>query len=277
MTKLKAIIVDDEPLALKLLRSKLNKFAELDIIAECKNGREAIQATMDLAPDILFLDIQMPGIDGFGVIKKLQTDVVPMVVFTTAFEQYALDAFDVHAVDYILKPIDEEHIQRAVNRALNRFARGENNDNKTNIIGAIDSINERENASLRFPLSSDHSDDQAGSSGSNVERKVVIKDRDDITLLKQSEIEWVDAAGDYVCLHSEGVTHIKRSTLKSLLEELDPTIFKRVHRSTIVNLNFIQKVIPHTKGEFFLKLGEYDQVKVSRNYRDVIKSFLTDM
>lgn len=277
MTKLKAIIVDDEPLALKLLRSKLNKFAELEIIAECKNGREAIQATMDLAPDILFLDIQMPGIDGFGVIKKLQTDVVPMVVFTTAFEQYALDAFDVHAVDYILKPIDEEHLQRAVNRALSRFARGESGNNKTNIIGAIDSINERENASLRFPLSSEHNDGQVGSVGSNVERKVVIKDRDDITLLKQSEIEWVDAAGDYVCLHAEGVTHIKRSTLKSLLEELDPTIFKRVHRSTIVNLNFIQKVIPHTKGEFFLKLGEYDQVKVSRNYRDVIKNFLTDM
>ncbi|OUS26380.1 DNA-binding response regulator [Thalassotalea sp. 42_200_T64] len=277
MNKLKAIIVDDEPLALKLLRSKLNKFTELEIIAECKNGREAIQATMDLAPDIIFLDIQMPGIDGFGVIKKLQNDIVPMVVFTTAFEQYALDAFDVHAVDYILKPIDEEHLQRAVNRALTRFSRGENADNKTAIIGAIDSINERESGSLRFPLSSEYNAGQVSSTGSNIERKVVIKDRDDITLLKQSEIEWVDAAGDYVCLHADGVTHIKRSTLKSLLEELDPTIFKRVHRSTIVNLNFIQKVIPHTKGEFFLKLGEYDQVKVSRNYRDVIKTFLTDM
>lgn len=111
----------------------------------------------------------------------------------------------------------------------------------------------------------------------SVESKIVVKDRDDITLLKQSEIEWIDAAGDYVCLHVDGVTHIKRSTLKNLLDELDQNIFKRVHRSTIVNLNFIQKVIPHTKGEFFLKLGEYDQVKVSRNYRDVIKSFLTDM
>ena len=105
----------------------------------------------------------------------------------------------------------------------------------------------------------------------------MIKDRDDITLLKQADIEWVDAAGDYVCLHAEGVTHIKRCTLKKLLDDLDPSMFKRVHRSTIVNLNYIQKVIPHTKGEFFLKLGEYDQVKVSRNYREVIKSFLTDM
>ncbi|WP_068544272.1 LytR/AlgR family response regulator transcription factor [Thalassotalea crassostreae] len=280
MTKLKAIIVDDEPLALKLLRSKLSKFDELEIIAECKNGREAIQKTMDLAPDIIFLDIQMPGTDGFGVIKKLQTDVVPMVVFTTAFEQYALDAFDVHAVDYILKPIDEEHIQRAVTRAINRFNRGDgenSEDNKTRIIGAIDSINEKQTVETRFTSQFNDTEQGYDLQQAAVERKVVIKDRDDITLLKQADIEWIDAAGDYVCLHADGVTHIKRSTLKSLLEELDPSIFKRVHRSTIVNLNFIQKVIPHTKGEFFLKLGEYDQVKVSRNYRDVIKKFLTDM
>ncbi|TRX52837.1 LytR/AlgR family response regulator transcription factor [Thalassomonas sp. M1454] len=277
MTKLKTIIVDDEPLALKLLRSKLEKFPELEIIAECKNGREAIEATLDLAPDLLFLDIQMPGVNGFGVIEKLQTDIVPMVVFTTAFEQYALDAFDVHAVDYILKPIDEEHIQRAVKRALSRFNRGESENNKNRIIGAIDSINEREQTIIRFPLADDLNEQPAAGFNANVEPKVVVKDRDDITLLKQSEIEWVDAAGDYVCLHANGATHIKRSTLKSLLDELDPAIFKRVHRSTIVNLNFIQKVIPHTKGEFFLKLGEYDQVKVSRNYREVIKDFLTDV
>lgn len=277
MTKLKTIIVDDEPLALRLLRSKLEKFPELEIIAECKNGREAIQATMELAPDLLFLDIQMPGVDGFGVIEKLQNDIVPMVVFTTAFEQYALDAFDVHAVDYILKPIDEEHIHRAVTRALARFNRGDSSDSKDKIIGAIDSINEREQTTIRFPLSIEASGQSSNMHLGSVESKIVVKDRDDITLLKQSEIEWIDAAGDYVCLHVDGVTHIKRSTLKNLLDELDQNIFKRVHRSTIVNLNFIQKVIPHTKGEFFLKLGEYDQVKVSRNYRDVIKSFLTDM
>jgi two-component system LytT family response regulator len=273
MSKLRTIIVDDEPLALNFLRAKLAKVAEIDIIAECKNGREAIEATMDLAPDLIFLDIQMPGIDGFGVIKKLQSDVVPMVIFTTAFEQYALDAFDVHAVDYILKPIDEERIQRAVKRALVRNETDEDTLNKSRIISAIDSINERDNKSN--VIGPDMSLPKLDTS--KVERKIVIKDRDDITLLKQADIEWVDAAGDYVCVHAQGVTHIKRCTLKNLLEDLDPEMFKRVHRSTIVNLNYIQKVIPHTKGEFFLKLGEYDQVKVSRNYREVIKSFLTDM
>lgn len=273
MTKLRTIIVDDEPLALSLLRAKLMKIEEIDIIAECKNGREAIAATMDLSPDLIFLDIQMPGIDGFGVIKKLQSDIVPLVVFTTAFEQYALDAFDVHAVDYILKPIDEERIKRAVQRALVRCETEEDTLNKSRIISAIDSINERENTQSDAEQKMSLPKLDTG----KVERKIVIKDRDDITLLKQADIEWVDAAGDYVCLHAEGVTHIKRCTLKKLLEDLDPEMFKRVHRSTIVNLNYIQKVIPHTKGEFFLKLGEYDQVKVSRNYREVIKSFLTDM
>jgi len=272
MTKLRTIIVDDEPLALSYIRAKLTKIPEIDIVAECKNGREAIAATMDLAPDLIFLDIQMPGIDGFGVIKKLQSDIVPMVVFTTAFEQYALDAFDVHAVDYILKPIDEERIQRAVQRALERCETDEDTLNKSRIISAIDTINERENtdSALTHKMSLPKTDT------GKVERKIVIKDRDDITLLKQADIEWIDAAGDYVCLHAEGVTHIKRCTLKKLLEDLEPEMFKRVHRSTIVNLNYIQKVIPHTKGEYFLKLGEYDQVKVSRNYREVIKDFLSD-
>lgn len=272
MPKLRTIIVDDEPLALQFLRAKLSKIEEIEIIAECKNGREAIDATMELAPDLMFLDIQMPGIDGFGVIKKLQSDILPLVVFTTAFEQYALDAFDVHAVDYILKPIDNERIHRAIKRAIERFETEEDNS-KSRIISAIDTINER--ATHESPI--EQEDNAIKQTYGNIERKIVIKDRDDITLLKQADIEWIDAAGDYVCVHAQGVTHIKRSTLKNLLEDLDPDMFKRIHRSTIVNLNYIQKVIPHTKGEFFLKLGEYDQVKVSRNYRDVIKNFLTEM
>jgi two-component system LytT family response regulator len=269
MIKLKTLIVDDEPLALKLLRAKLNKIVNIDIIGECKNGREAIAATLDLAPDLIFLDIQMPGLDGFDVVKGLQSDILPLIVFTTAYEQYALDAFDVHAVDYILKPIDDERIVRAVQRAQKRLECLDIQDNKPPILGAIDSINQRNNLK-----SSPKASLPSVSSNALVDKKIVIKDRDEITILKQSDIEWVDAAGDYVCLHSQGETHIKRSTLKELLSELDENIFKRVHRSTIVNLNFIDKVIPHTKGEFFLLLGEFEKIKVSRNYKDAIKHFL---
>ncbi len=273
MTKLRALIIDDEPLALNILRAKLEKIPEIEIIAECKNGREAIETTLDLTPDLIFLDIQMPGIDGFGVIERLQTEIVPLVIFTTAYEQYALDAFEVHAVDYVLKPIDDERIQVAVDRAVERFDKGEKLENKARIIGAIDTINERRKKSNE----SDSSKEDKTSQFEKLERKIVVKDRDETTLLKQTDIEWIDAAGDYVCLHVKGVTHIKRCTLKSLLDDLDSNVFKRVHRSTIVNLNFIKKIIPHTKGEFFLKLGEYDQVKVSRNYCKAIKSYLSDM
>jgi two-component system LytT family response regulator len=270
MHKLRTLIVDDEPLALKLLRVKLEKLQVVEIVGECKNGREAITSILDLSPDIVFLDIQMPGLNGFDVVKGLQSDILPLIVFTTAYEQYALDAFDVHAVDYILKPIDDERILRAVERAVERIEGVEGHDNKPRILGAIDSIKKQEDlgdeANQRIsdiPLSNQV-----------VDKKIVIKDRDEITILKQSDIEWIDAAGDYVCLHAEGQTHIKRSTLKELLTELDPNVFKRVHRSTIVNLNFIDKVIPHTKGECFLLLGEFEKIKVSRNYKDAIKHFL---
>lgn len=247
MTLLRTLIVDDEPLALSLLRAKLAKQPNVEIVAEGKNGREALQKISELEPDLVFLDIEMPGLNGFDVITSLQNDLVPMVIFTTAYEQYALHAFDVHAVDYILKPIDEERIARAVERAVERRDSGEVSSTKKDIIGAM---------------------------GAMGDKKIVIKERDEIILLKQEHIEWIDAAGDYCCLHAEGETHIKRTTLKDLLEELDPEVFKRVHRSTIVNLNFIDKVIPHTKGEYFLLIGEFERLKVSRNYRDVIKHFL---
>ena len=171
MIKLKTLIVDDEPLALKLLRAKLNKIADIEIVGECKNGREAIAATLDLAPDLIFLDIQMPGLNGFDVVKGLQSDILPLIIFTTAYEQYALDAFDVHAVDYILKPIDDERILRAVQRAQERLEGLDSQDNKPRILGAIDSINQRENTV--FPTNRRLSDQP--SSNQFVDKKIVIE------------------------------------------------------------------------------------------------------
>ena len=288
MTKLKALIVDDDPLALMLLREKLNKYPNISIIAECKNGREAIATTLELAPDLIFLDIKMPEIDGFGVIKKLQTDILPLIIFVTAYKQHAFDAFDVNAVDYIIKPVEDTYLQRAISRAIARFNQKSPIEIKAKIISAIDSINVYENNSehdtpcLRSHYDGTHdvthvsSGINQGINVNNLDRKIIIKDRDSITLLKQLDIEWIDAAGDYTCLHVGGVTHIKRCTLKDLLIDLDPEIFKRVHRSTIVNLNYVTKVIPHTKGEYFLLLGEFDQIKVSRKYREIIKHYLVN-
>jgi two-component system LytT family response regulator len=270
MLKLKTIVVDDESLARRLIVSLLDEFKEIEVLAECKNGREAIAAVLDLAPDLMFLDIKMPGLNGFEVIQKIQPELLPMVIFCTAFERFALDAFDVYAVDYIVKPLDKERIHLAVRRAVNRFQTGLHmGKNKTSLIGAIDAI--KKNVAVREPLASPESQPPIEI---NPERKIAIKDQDSIKLIKLDDISWVDAAGDYMCVHAEGETHIMRCTMKRLLEELNDPAFKRVHRSTIVNLNCIQQVIPHTKGEYFLQLENDTKIKVSRNYRVVIKEFL---
>jgi two-component system LytT family response regulator len=278
---IRTIIVDDEPLALNLLRAKLEKIPTIEIIKECRNGREAISAVTDLAPDLIFLDIQMPGMSGFEVVAQLQSDTMPLVVFSTAYEQYALDAFDANAIDYVLKPIDDERINRAVKRAKQRVsafnatvaddAFGETkNDRKTDLVQAVENIK-----AARYEHQTGTSNNQDPIYTPNNTSKIVVKDRDEIHILPQTEIEWIDAAGDYVCIHSKGETHVKRTTLKEILDELDDQIFKRVHRSTIVNMSYIKKVLPHTKGEFFLLLGEFDKIKVSRNYKEVVKDFLS--
>ena len=273
MAKLKTIIVDDEPLARKLLLSYLEELPEIEVLTECANGREAIAAVLEMEPDLMFLDISMPGLNGFEVIKKIQPELLPMVIFCTAYERYALDAFDVHAVDYIVKPLDEQRLKLAVKRALVRYQEeSQLGDSKAMLLGAIDAITENvaDRQASREKTKSELSSPEPV-------RKITIKDRDSIKLIKVDDIAWVDAAGDYMCVHAEGETHIMRCTMTHLLEELDEKIFKRVHRSTIVNLTFIEQVIPHTKGEYFLMLGNGERIKVSRNYRGVIKAFLDSM
>ncbi|MDM3870030.1 response regulator transcription factor [Porticoccus sp. W117] len=265
-SKLRTIIVDDEPLALELLRSYLGNLSVIDIVAECRNGSEAVDAIIEHQPDLVFLDIQMPGLNGFDVINKLQADIVPLIVFVTAYDEYALSAFDVCAVDYILKPIDLERATRAVDRCMER--RGSANDHgngKSAIVDAMEQINQKTSLANRsITLDS-------GIQNTHI----VVKDQGVVTLIEQADIEWVDAAGDYMCIHASGDTHIMRSTLKDLLDHLNPDVFKRIHRSTIVNLNCIEQILPHTKGEYFLKLRGSERVKVSRNYRGTIKDFLT--
>lgn len=273
MVKLKTIVVDDETMSRKLILSCLEDLPEIEILAECSNGREAVTTVLELEPDLMFLDISMPGLNGFDVIKKIQPELLPMVIFCTAYERYALEAFDVHAVDYIVKPLDEQRLQLAVKRAVARFHEEQHQgENKASLLGAIDSITT--DVSEHEPLL-----DEPGVSSSPVEpvRKITIKDRDSIRLVKVDTIAWVDAAGDYMCVHAEGETHIMRCTMKQLLKDLDDSVFKQVHRSTIVNLNCIEEVIPHTKGEYFLQVDNGERIKVSRKYRGAIKTFLASM
>lgn len=270
MQKLRTIIVDDEPLARRLMRSMLSDMADIELVAECRNGREALAAVQGLTPDLLLLDIKMPGMSGFDVVRELQADIMPMVIFCTAYQRYALDAFDLHAVDYLLKPVDEERLQRAVARARQRAEPDEDAaSNKTPLIGAIDEIAHRI-ASRGAGIGA-----SKPSEGSVTEsRKLAIKDHDSTVLVCIDDIDWVDAAGDYMCIHVRGETHIMRSTLKHLMSRLDPEKFKRIHRSTVVNLDRIVKAAPLQKGEYMLDLSCGEKLKVSRNYRQEIKLFL---
>ena len=269
---LKVIIVDDEPLALKLLRAMLATLPEVEILCECKNGREAISATRDLAPDLLILDIQMPGFTGFDVIKELQADVMPMVIFCTAYQRYAIDAFDLHAVDYLLKPVDGKRLQRAIARARERLGEVDGAaEHKSPLVGAIDEIAKKVYSKLGSANPERPGDAPLGDGG-----KIAIKDNDSTVLLEPDDIDWVDAAGDYMCVHVKGETLIMRSTLKNLMSRLDQEKFKRIHRSTIVNLDRIVKVTPLSKGEYVLNLKCDQQLKVSRNYRQAIKTFLAE-
>ena len=258
--KLRTIIVDDEPLARKLLQALLSEIPEVELVAECKNGHEAVQATLRLTPDLLILDIQMPGVSGFDVIKDLQADVVPMVIFCTAYQRYALDAFDLHAVDYLLKPVDEKRLQLAIARTRERFNdAGDSTENKSPLMGAIDEI-----AKKAAGRSSTTQPDQSSEEPLAGDRKIVIKDNEGTVLVSIDDIDWVDAAGDYMCVHVKGETLILRSTLKNLVSKLDPEMFVRIHRSTVVNLKRIVKATPLHKGEYILDLDCDEQLKVSR-------------
>jgi two-component system LytT family response regulator len=271
--QLRTIIVDDEPLARRLLRAMLAEIPEVEIVAECGNGREAIEQTRELLPDLLILDIQMPGMTGFDVVKALQVELVPNVIFCTAYQRYALDAFDLHAVDYLLKPVDEERLRRAVARAIQRVGDSPaSSDNKSPVLGAIDEIARRVSARSDPRTSTPVTAEEPA-----LDRKLAIKTEDSTVLVEIDDIDWVDAAGDYMCLHVKGETLILRSTLKNLMTRLDPDKFKRIHRSTLVNLDRILKVHPLKKGEYMLELDGDQQLKVSRNFRDAIKRFLDEL
>ena len=265
MQKLRTIIVDDEPLALKLLRTVLSEIADIEIVAECSNGKQAVEAATELEPELIFLDIQMPGMNGFDVIKSLQTDIMPMVVFVTAFHQYAVDAFDLHAVDYVLKPLDSERIARSVDRAIDRLKNDVDRSFKSPLIGAIEEISER--------ASKEKTDETVNNLPDGMKRKLLVRDSGVVKVIPFDDIDWVDAAGDYMCVHAVGETHVIRSTLRDLMTKLDDNLFVRIHRSTIVNIERVVSVTPLQKGGSLLHLTQGESLKVSRNYRDSIRKF----
>lgn len=263
---LQAIIVDDETLARKGLKLRLADIDGVDVIGECANGREAINSVAELNPDVMFLDIQMPGMSGFDVVSKLQQDDMPMVIFVTAFDEFAIKAFDVHAVDYLLKPIEADRLREAVERAAaHKLLSGEVSD-KQRLLELIISLTGKSESAIS-QLLRDHTGVKP------YPEKIAIKDGSEVTLVATADIDWVDAAGDYMCVHANDQTHVMRITMKELEDQLDPANFQRVHRSTIVNLDRVSKVCSHMNGEFHLILTNGASIKMSRSYKEKVKHF----
>jgi two-component system LytT family response regulator len=263
--ELTTIIVDDESLARRGLKLRLAELDGVEVLAECRNGREAIEAIRALEPDLVFLDIQMPGLDGFDVVRELQADHMPLIVFVTAFDQYAINAFDVHAVDYVLKPVEEARLEEAVTRARNRLAGSVEDDQKQRLLEVIVALTGKSKSAIEEMLQADNP---------GYPDKLTIKDGPEVVLLQTRDIDWVDAAGDYMCIHAAGETHVMRSTMKDLETQLDPGTFRRIHRSTLVNLERVVKLSSHINGEYFLTLDCGANLKMSRTYRNNVAHLL---
>ena len=257
---LKALIVDDEELARRGLQIRLQKFDDIDICGECRNGREAIDAVRSQSPDIVFLDVQMPGINGFEVLKQLSGSDMPIVIFVTAYDEYALKAFDANALDYLLKPINDERLAEALERA--RLARDEKLacSHREKLLKLVCELTGRE-------LTLEGAIAESVSTKDNYPERLSIRDSGETVNVQVDDIDWIDAAGDYMCVHAEGDTYVLRGTMKRLEELLDPEKFVRVHRSTIVNRRRVRSLRPHRNGEYFLKLDNSREVKLSRSYK----------
>jgi two-component system LytT family response regulator len=250
MISIRALIVDDEPLARERIRSLLAADGEIEVAGECANGEEAVSATLRERPDLLFLDVQMPGLDGFDVLGELPPEVMPVVIFVTAYDQHALRAFEVHALDYLLKPFDEARFRRSLERAKG-FARARR---ARAADGRLDALLEELAAERRYV------------------KRLVIQAPGRVFFLRAEEIDWIETAGNYVRLHVGAEAHLHRETMRDLESRLDPERFLRIHRSTIVNLDQIRDLKPLFHGGYAVTLKDGTELTSSRNYAERLRS-----
>ncbi len=262
---IRTIIVDDEKLAIQGLELRLQQFEDVEIIDTCSNGREAIRKIKTEKPDLVFLDIQMPGFDGFSVVKGVMEIEPPLFVFVTAYEEHAIRAFEANAVNYLMKPVDEDKLADTIERVRQRLTEKKSADDAGQLLDVL--------AEVAPDRAADFGVD-AGESADRFEKLINVKDRGQIFRVEVDSIERIEAAGDYMCIYTAENSLILRETMKDLERRLDPRVFQRVHRSWIVNLDQVRQVKPHTNGECFLVLDSGAEVKVSRSYRDVVARFV---
>ena len=250
--RIRVMVVDDEPLAREKIREMVRDDPELEIIGECVNGIEAVAAIQAQSPDLLLLDVQMPEMGGFSVLEALESEKLPVVIFVTAYDQYAVRAFEVHALDYLLKPFDRERFETALQRAKAQIRRERNGSIDQRILALLEELKAE----------------------SKYLERLVVKTGGRVFFLETEEIDWVEAEGNYVSVHTAKKSYVLRETISNLEAQLDPKKFVRIHRSAIVKIDRIRELQPWTHGEYHIILHNGTQLTLSRNYRENLQSAL---
>lgn len=255
MAVIRALVVDDEPPARRKVGRFLESEPDVRVVGEAGSGSEAVEAIRELEPDLVVLDVQMPGLDGFGVIAALGDDALPEVIFATAYDRYALRAFDVHAVDYLLKPFDHARFRVALARARQRIAKDD------------EEVLER----VRRLVA------EAGRRDEDHLERLLVEERGREILVPVATVDWLEAAGNYVTVHAGGRSHLVRSTLKALVARLPSRRFVRVHRSAAVNLDRVVELRPQGRGDYMIVLDGGAVVPMSRRYHARLKEALGEL
>lgn len=250
--KARVLIVDDEPLARERLRTLLRKEPDFEVCGECGDGGKAVAAIEKLKPDLVFLDVQMPEADGFDVVEAVGPRAMPAVIFVTAYDKYALRAFDVHALDYLLKPFDRERFQTALERARRHLQRNHQGAASERLVALLESMqNARRHA-----------------------ERLVIRASGRVSFLRAEEVDWIGAAGNYLEIHAGKETHLLRETMNNIEARLDPEKFLRIHRSTIVNVQRIKQLQSSFHGDYEVLLRDGTRLTLTRNYKQKLEGLL---
>ena len=250
---IRCLVVDDEPLARERVRGLLAKETDVQVVGECSNGREALEAIERERPDLVFLDVQMPELDGFGVLENVEPGRMPFIIFVTAYDEYAVKAFDVHALDYVLKPFDRERFRAALDRARREIARGADDGKlEGRLLALLQGLTDRQQQLDR----------------------IVIKSGGRVSFLRSHEVDWIEAAGNYVELHVGKDSHLLRETMNNLEGRLDGKRFLRIHRRLIVNVDRLRQLEGVTHGEYVVVLKDGTRLSSSRGYREGLQKLL---
>ena len=252
MNKIRTLIVDDEAMARERILGLLSQEQDVEVVGQCSDGQQAVSAIQQLSPELVFLDVQMPAVDGFGVIRQVGAERMPMVVFVTAYDEYALQAFEVHALDYLLKPFGRDRLQQCLDHARHQRDRRRAGDLGKSLLALVQDFRPEQKKQDRL----------------------VVKSGGRVFFVRTDEIDWIEAAGTYVRLHMKDQSHLFRETMNQMESRLDPQRFFRIHRSRIVNTERIKELQPWFNGEYVVLLQNGAQLRLSRSYREKLEERL---